>query len=72
MISVFKLASAVAYFLLGWLGRFYEPLGAARYWLLTAGLSFAGLVFLLATRQSVTRVLNRDASREGVPALLPA
>jgi POT family proton-dependent oligopeptide transporter len=61
MISVFKLANAVAYFLLGWLGRFYEPLGAARYWMLTAGLSLAGLAFLLATRRSVTRVLNAGA-----------
>ncbi len=61
MISVFKLASALAYFLLGWLGRFYEPLGPARYWSLTAVLPLAGLVFLLASRRSITRVLNAGA-----------
>ena len=61
MISIFKLASALSYFLLGWLGRFYEPLGAVRYWMLTAGLSLAGLAFLLATRRWMTEVLNAGA-----------
>ena len=58
MIAVFKLASAFAYFLLGWLGRFYEPLGAPLYWTLTAALPLAGLVFLFATRGLITRVLD--------------
>jgi POT family proton-dependent oligopeptide transporter len=58
MIAVFKLASAFAYFLLGWLGRFYEPLGAPLYWTFTAALPVAGLVVLLATRGLITRVLD--------------
>jgi POT family proton-dependent oligopeptide transporter len=58
MIAVFKLASAFAYFLLGWLGRFYEPLGAPLYWTLTAALPLAGLAFLFATRGLITRVLD--------------
>ena len=58
MIAVFKLASAFAYFLLGWLGRFYEPLGPVLYWSLTAVLPLMGLVFLLLTRGMITRVLN--------------
>ena len=61
MIAVFKLASAFAYFLLGWLGRYYEPLGPVRYWMLTAVLPLAGLAFLLLTRRSVTRVLEAGA-----------
>jgi POT family proton-dependent oligopeptide transporter len=58
MIAVFKLASAFAYFLLGWLGRFYEPLGAPLYWTFTAALPLAGLAILLVTRGTITRVLN--------------
>ncbi|HUQ19643.1 MAG TPA: peptide MFS transporter [Gemmatimonadaceae bacterium] len=61
MIAVFKLASAFAYFLLGWLGRFYEPLGAPLYWTLTASLPLIGLAILLATRGTITRVLNARA-----------
>jgi POT family proton-dependent oligopeptide transporter len=72
MISVFKLANALAYFLLGWLGRFYEPLGAPRYWMLTAGLSLAGLLFLLATRRSVSRALSASTSSDAMPELVPA
>lgn len=67
MISVFKLANALAYFLLGWLGRFYEPLGAPRYWALTSGLSLAGLAFLLVTRRTVTRVLG-ESGGQSMPA----
>jgi POT family proton-dependent oligopeptide transporter len=61
MIAVFKLASAFAYFILGWLGRFYEPLGAPLYWTFTAALPIAGLVVLLVTRRLITRVLDAGA-----------
>ncbi|MEP6832123.1 MAG: oligopeptide:H+ symporter [Gemmatimonas sp.] len=61
MIAVFKLASAFAYFLLGWLGRFYEPLGPALYWALTAVLPLSGLVFLLLTRRTIARILHEAA-----------
>ena len=82
MIAVFKLASAFAYFLLGWLGRFYEPLGPSLYWMLTAALPLAGLVFLFATRGLITRVLDaglaarmsdssgRDAALNVVPSFV--
>ena len=61
MIAVFKLASTAGYFLLGWLGRFYEPLGPARYWTLTAALPLAGLAFLFLTRRWMTPVLDAGA-----------
>ncbi len=67
MISVFKLASALAYFLLGWLGRFYEPLGPALYWTLTAVLPIGGLVFVLVARRSITRVLHAGALAAATP-----
>jgi POT family proton-dependent oligopeptide transporter len=62
MIAVFKLASAFAYFLLGWLGRFYEPLGAPLYWTLTAALPVVGLVFLFITRGLIKRVIDAGSS----------
>jgi POT family proton-dependent oligopeptide transporter len=71
MIAVFKLASAFAYFLLGWLGRFYEPLGPTLYWTFTAALPIAGLAFLLITRPVITRVLDagaRAAAEAGIVA----
>jgi hypothetical protein len=68
MIAVFKLASTFSYFLLGWLGRFYEPLGPARYWTFTAALPLVGLAFLFATRGLITRVLN-DGARTAAKAL---
>jgi proton-dependent oligopeptide transporter, POT family len=61
MMAVFKLASAFSYFLLGWLGRFYEPLGAPLYWTLTAALPLAGLLFLFVSRGLITRVLQAGA-----------
>lgn len=33
----------------GWLGRFYEPLGATQFWLLHAGISLAGAVLLFTS-----------------------
>ena len=43
MMAVFKASTMIAYFLVGWMGRFYEPLGAPWFWLLTGSLSFVAL-----------------------------
>ena len=80
MMAVFKLASTASYFLLGWLGRFYEPLGPARYWAMTALLPAAGLLFLLLSRRRIADILDRGAAEvaanrhdpDCVPALTPA
>ncbi|MBS0480446.1 MAG: peptide MFS transporter [Proteobacteria bacterium] len=64
MMAVFKLASAFGYFLLGWMGRFYEPLGPALYWALVACLPLTGLILLFAIKRPVERVLD-DAARAG-------
>jgi proton-dependent oligopeptide transporter, POT family len=58
MMAVLKLATALCYFLLGWLGRFYEPLGPPRYWLLTGMLSFAALGIVFLTRGPLIRELE--------------
>jgi POT family proton-dependent oligopeptide transporter len=61
MMAVFKLASACAYFLLGWLARFFEPLGPALYWALTAALPATGMLLLLVFRPFVGRLLSSPA-----------
>ena len=60
MMAVFKLASAACYFLLGWLGRFWEPLGPSLYWAMTAALPLAGLVLILLFGGRVARLLDRE------------
>jgi hypothetical protein len=61
MMAVFKLATAAAYFLLGWLGRFYEPLGPALYWASTALLPLGSLILLLLVRRWIARALTVGA-----------
>ena len=48
-----ELASAFGYFLLGWMGRFYEPLGPALYWALVACLPLTGLILLFTLGQGL-------------------
>jgi POT family proton-dependent oligopeptide transporter len=58
MMAMYRAASAVAYFLAGWLARFYEPLGAANFWLLTAGMTAVGAVALLGAHRWWVRGLG--------------
>ncbi len=55
MMAVVKLSGAFGYFLLGWLGRFYEPLGPSAYWLLIATLPIGGLIGITLSRGWITR-----------------
>jgi proton-dependent oligopeptide transporter, POT family len=52
----------------GWLGRFYEPLGATHFWLLHAGIALAGAGLLWA----LGPVLRRRMDALGSPAEPPA
>jgi POT family proton-dependent oligopeptide transporter len=61
MMAVYKLATAGSYFLLGWLARFFEPLGPALYWALTAGLPAVGMILLIVLRPLVARLLAPPA-----------
>ncbi|MES2754957.1 MAG: peptide MFS transporter [Pseudomonadota bacterium] len=58
MMALFKLASAVAYFTLGWLGRFYEPLGPSGYWALNGAIALAGAVLVALFGRRVGRILT--------------
>ncbi|MEY4238398.1 MAG: hypothetical protein RL339_999 [Pseudomonadota bacterium] len=51
MMAMYKAATAVAYFLAGWLVRFYEPMGAAHFFLLTGALSGLGAVLVLGAHR---------------------
>ncbi len=59
MMAILKASSMFAYFLLGWLGRFYEPLGGPRFWLLHAALAGAAMLLLLLGRTWFLRLLGR-------------
>jgi proton-dependent oligopeptide transporter, POT family len=72
MMAVFKLATAFSYFFLGWLGRFFEPLGPSLYWSLTAALAGAGFLLVVAFGGRVARLLDPEASVDEPPALEPA
>ncbi|MDB5472221.1 MAG: Amino acid/peptide transporter [Caulobacter sp.] len=58
MMGIFYLATFVTNVTVGWLGRFYETLSHAQFWLLHAGISAAGLVFLLVLGKPLTRMLE--------------
>jgi POT family proton-dependent oligopeptide transporter len=75
MFALSSLSGALGYFLLGWLGRFYEPLGPAKYFLLTASLPIAGAVMLIAFARPLERLLasgDRDATDLASAEPLPA
>lgn len=64
MFALYSLSGALGFFLLGWLGRFYEPLGPTKYFLLTATLPLAGALMLIVFAHPLERLLARgDADR---------
>lgn len=68
MMALMKASGMPAYFLLGWLGRFYEPLGAARYWTAIGALCGTALLMMLVFRKPVLALLERHRVADGAPA----
>jgi POT family proton-dependent oligopeptide transporter len=60
MMAMLKASVMVSYFLLGWLGRFYEPLGAPLYWALTGSISAAGFVMMVVFRRPILALLEPE------------
>lgn len=58
MMSLAIMSIAIANFTVGWLGRFYEPWGPARFWLLHAGIAATGLVAALSLRPLIARLTD--------------
>jgi POT family proton-dependent oligopeptide transporter len=47
MMSMIKMSTAASYIFAGWLGRFYEPLGAQKFFLLVAAVAGAATVTMV-------------------------
>ena len=60
MMATLKASVMLSYFLLGWLGRFYEPLGAPLYWALTGALSVAGFLLMVVFRRPILALLEPE------------
>jgi POT family proton-dependent oligopeptide transporter len=58
MFALSSVASAGGFFLLGYLARFYEPLGPSVYFLLTATLPIAGAIMMIAFARPILRLLE--------------
>lgn len=70
MFAMSALAGALGFFALGYLGRFYEPLGASLYFLLTAAMPAFGAVMMLIFAGPIQRLLE-TADRAGEGNELP-
>ncbi len=57
MMSVMLMSVGIANVTLGWLGRFYEPLGPARFWAMHAAIAGSGLLLALVLRPVAARLL---------------
>ncbi|MDB5667531.1 MAG: transporter [Alphaproteobacteria bacterium] len=68
MMAVLKASTMFSYFFLGWLGRFYEPLGPSLYWAFTAGLPIVALLLMIAFRRPVMRLLEAEQEAPALPA----
>jgi len=64
MFALLSLAGALGFFALGYLGRFYEPLGASLYFLLTAAMPMFGAVMMIVFAGPIQRLLE-TAERVG-------
>jgi POT family proton-dependent oligopeptide transporter len=58
MFALSNAMTALGFILLGWLGRFYEPLGPQKYFLLTASLPLATALLVLVARRPLLRLLE--------------
>jgi proton-dependent oligopeptide transporter, POT family len=67
MMSLNLMAFGLSNVAVGWLGRFYEPLGDTRFWELHAAVAVVGVLLALALRPLIARLL--DDHPEGMAAL---
>lgn len=60
MVGAYYLGIFVGGIASGWLGRFYEPVGPANFWLIHAVVSAAGTILILILRPWLMRALRAD------------
>lgn len=58
MMSINLMAFGISNVVVGWLGRFYEPLGPTLFWELHAGVAAGGAIMALALRAFIARLLD--------------
>jgi POT family proton-dependent oligopeptide transporter len=61
MMAVLTLGAMFGYFILGWMGRFYEPLGPQLYWALLAAIAGVASLLMIVGRGPVLRLLQQEA-----------
>jgi POT family proton-dependent oligopeptide transporter len=71
MFALSSAMSALGFILLGWLGRFYEPLGPQKYFLLTAAFPLVTALLVLIARKPLLRLLAAGEADNLVSAPLP-
>ena len=64
MMAVASIPAALGNFLLGWIGRFYEPLGPVLYFAMVAALPVTGSLLLLAFARPMLRLLETAETAE--------
>jgi proton-dependent oligopeptide transporter, POT family len=62
MMSINQMAFGISNIVVGWLGRFYEPLGPAVFWELHAAVAACGAVMALALRPAIARLLDEQSN----------
>ena len=58
MMSINLMAFGISNIVVGWLGRFYEPMGPTYFWELHAAVAAGGAVMALAFRPVIARLLD--------------
>jgi POT family proton-dependent oligopeptide transporter len=58
MMAIMQASTMLSYFLLGWMGRFYEPLGAPLYWTLLAAVAGSASLFMVVFHKPILRLLE--------------
>jgi POT family proton-dependent oligopeptide transporter len=63
MMALMKGAGSVAYFAAGWMARYYEPLGAQKFWLLNAGVAGTSAAIIIVFHRWWVRNLGPVEAR---------
>lgn len=68
MVGSYYLSIFVGGFVSGWLGRFYEVLSPAQFWLLHAALAGAGALLVLLLRRPLSRAMRLESHTPADPS----
>lgn len=58
MMALMKASGMPSYFIAGWMGRFYEPLGPARFWAVNASVALAAMLLVLLGRRRLKAMMQ--------------